>query len=263
MLKYKNNIINKLLNKLKEIKTGNFNTKVVYKVKVDEVVMRTKSLKLELYYTKTLYNEPIEIWNADQKIYAGLDDHIKVNLIDNTKDVIIKGNIINLACYENQLTTLNINKNINLQKLLCIRNELSTLNTDKNINLTSLDCHSNMLSSLNVDKNINLTDLACSNNKLLTLNVDKNINLMNLYCSDNQLTNLNIDKNINLTKLICNYNQLTLDNIIQLIKTIGKKKISKGICYLWGNKHRDPTQPPVLVEAIEIAKVNGWKIEIF
>lgn len=300
MLKYRSKIIDKLLNKLKEVKTGKFNTKIVHKI-VDEIVMRTAGSKLTFYAMQTLNNEPVEIWNAGQKIYNGLDDPIEVDLVDNTKDVIIKGNITNFYCGRSQLSTLNLDKSISLQSLDCRNNQLSTLNLDKNINLGTLqcndnqlstlsinsinlrylycnnnklsilnvdkninleylDCGDNQLSTLNVDKNIDLNYLDCRSNKLTTLNLDKNIELYSLYCQHNQLSTLNTDKNIRLWTLYCNSNKLTLNSIIQVLKDAGKRKLSSSACFIGNNNHTDFTQPPELVEALNAARAKGCRV---
>lgn len=140
------------------------------------MVMRTTS-SVGYFYIKTLNNESIEIWNAGQKIYSGIDNNtIVVTLVDSTKDLVIKGNITEINCYKNQLSTLNVDKNINLQHL------------------------------------------------------------------------------------DCSYNRLTLNSIIQILKSIGKRKTNRGIYYLYGNSHTDFTQPQELVDALNVAKANGWKI---
>lgn len=239
MLKYKSKVINKLLNKLKEIKTGKFNTKIVYKAEVDEIIMRTKNSQLTLYEVMALNKGPIEIWNAEQKIYSGHGNFLKVNLIDNTKDVIIKGDIARLNCFNNKLSTLDLTKSTSL---------------------SYLDCNDNLLSILNLDKSISLSHLYCNSNQLYTLNLDKNINLEYLNCSNNQLSALNVDKNINLRYLNCKYDQLILNSIVQILESIGKIKTNDGNCHLSNNSHTDFTQPQELVEALNTARANGWTI---
>lgn len=196
MLKYKSNIISKFLNKLREVKICRFNTKTVYKAITDEIIMRTTNSKLYLHEVRTLYNGPIEIWNAGQKIYDGSDSSIRINLVDNTKDVIIKGYITKLLCYSNQLYTLNLDKSINLQYL---------------------------------------------------------------NCADNQFSILNVDKNINLQNLECTFNKLTLNSIIQILKSIGKRKIDNGKCYLSNNINKN-IKSPELTNALNVARANGWVV---
>ncbi len=83
----------------------------------------------------------------------------------------------NLNCLGNELTELDISKNINLVKLDCEQNELSHLDTSKNINLVELYCGHNKLNNLDITKNIDLEILDCQKNELLTLNINKNTNL--------------------------------------------------------------------------------------
>ena len=201
MLKLRNNTINKLLNKLKEIKIGKFNAKIVFKIEIEEMVMRTTNSRLEIKWPITVNREPIEVWTAGQKLYTGLDSSIKVNLVDNTKDIIIKGNIISINLENNQLYSLDVSKSTSLRAINCSKNPLSTLNLNNNTNLVNLNCSYTKLSSLNIDNNNNLGYLDCSNNKITTLNVSNNINLVYLYCSTTELSTINIDKNINLQRI--------------------------------------------------------------
>ena len=115
----------------------------------------------------------------------------------------------NLFCYSNQLTTLDLSKNINLILLNSTSNQLSSLNVSKNVNLTGLFCNLNQLKALDVSNNINLKDLICSSNRLTSLDLSKNINLYQLSCETNQISNLDVTNNINLAFLGCHDNQIT------------------------------------------------------
>jgi len=119
------------------------------------------------------------------------------------------GNITGLSCFNNQLTALDVSKNIALQSLYCGRNQLASLDVSKNGALTDLDCGSNLLTTVDVSKNIMLQWLTCIDNQLTTLDVSKNCALTNLWCSRNQLTALDVSRNIALTELFCSTNQLT------------------------------------------------------
>lgn len=266
MLKCRNNVISKLLGKLKEIKIGKFNAKIMFKIGTDEMVMRTTSSKLVIELPDTVDREPIDVWNAGQKLYTGLDPYIKVDLADNTRDVIIKGNIISINLANNQLYSLNIDKSTSLMAIHCNTNQLFTLNTNNNVNLRNLNCSYNQLSSLNIDNNINLGYLDCCNNQLTKLNINNNVHLKYFYCSNNnKLSVLNIDKNINLQILYLQNNYLTLDVIINILKAIKKiEKIDNSYgskqCYLANNKHTDFTQPPELVEALNAARASSWNV---
>ena len=117
--------------------------------------------------------------------------------------------LINLNCYNNQLTTLDVSKNTELTYLYCGYNNLTTLDVSKNTELTYLYCEYNNLTTLDVSKNTALKYLHCYNNQLTTLDVSKKTALIKLYCDNNQLTTLDVSKNTALTHLVCSYNQLT------------------------------------------------------
>ena len=55
-----------------------------------------------------------------------------------------------LYCYGNQLTSLDISKNIALETLSCYRNQLTSLNISNNPELTSLNCCNNQITVLDV-----------------------------------------------------------------------------------------------------------------
>jgi Leucine-rich repeat (LRR) protein len=84
-----------------------------------------------------------------------------------------------------------------LTSLLCYSNQLTTLDISKNIALMNLVCNSNQLRTLDVSKNTDLAEFVCYSNRLTTLDVSKNIALGYLNCSSNQLTSLNLKKGNN------------------------------------------------------------------
>lgn len=117
--------------------------------------------------------------------------------------------LVELDCEHNEITSLDMSKNVLLEYLKCEECQITSLNVSKNVRLTKLACHSNLLASLDVSKNIALKDLHCPHNKLTSLDVSKNVNLTRLSCSDNQLTSLDVSKNTLLEELYCDKNQLT------------------------------------------------------
>lgn len=117
--------------------------------------------------------------------------------------------LTSLACYNNQLTTLDVSKNTALVGLYCNNNRLTTLNVRKNTALVSLLCDYNQLTTLDVSNNTKLDWLSCFSNQLTTLNVRTNTALTHLVCGSNQLTSLDFSKNIALIYLSCSKNQLT------------------------------------------------------
>jgi len=124
-------------------------------------------------------------------------------------DVSRNVNLTELYCYNNQLSSLDVRQNVNLTDLYCEHNKLSSLDVSQNDKLTYLNCEHNQLSSLDVSNNGNLAEFNCSSNQLSSLDVSKNANLTNLDCKGNQLSSLDMSRNVNLTNLDCKGNQLS------------------------------------------------------
>jgi len=118
-------------------------------------------------------------------------------------------NLERLFCSSNNLTTLNVNSNTLLQQLYCDNNQLTSLDISANIGLTRLFCYNNQLTSLNTSANINLVRLYCYNNPIGSLNVSTNTLLKYLFCNNNSLTTLDVSTNLDLIRLYCNDNLLT------------------------------------------------------
>ena len=118
-----------------------------------------------------------------------------------------------LWCHANNLTSLDISNITSLTYLNCRNNQLNNLDVSNNTGLAELWCHNNILSNLNIGNNTSLTDLNCGNNLLSTLDVSQNPAIYDLYCFDNKLTTLDISQNTNLFSLRCENNLLISLNI--------------------------------------------------
>ena len=184
------------------------------------------------------------------------DNIYKHNYIgtSSTYSITITGNITNLVCYGNGVTSLDVSKNTTLTSLYCGGNPLTSLDVSKNIALTELNCQWNPFTSLNVSKNIALKSLDCDDNKLTKLDVSKNTALTYLSCRLNQLTNLDVSKNNTaLTYLNCGGNQLTSSALNALFEMLPSKtgdiSISTG-----GNPGTDTCDR-------SIATNKGWIVD--
>ena len=123
--------------------------------------------------------------------------------LDVSKNIYLRG----LACFENNLTQLDVSKNTVLEKLACQQNNLIQLDVSKNV--WYLNCYKNNLTQLDVSKNVTLWYLYCDNNNLTQLDISKSVELRNLSCAKNNLTQLDISKNVKLYMLSCYKNNLT------------------------------------------------------
>ena len=159
-------------------------------------------------------------------------------------------NIVSLNCGINQLTTLDVSRNIKLTSLNCLGNPLTILDVSRNTKLTSLDCSGNQLTTLNVSRNTKLTSLDCSENQLTTLNVSRNTKLTSFYCSENQLRTLDVSHNNELKYLSCYSNKLTAAALNDLFRTLHNYG---GFIFIWDNPGASDCD-------FSIAEGKGWNV---
>lgn len=136
-----------------------------------------------------------------------------------------------LFCEFNNLTSLDISKNVKLEALsvaqsrrlgyldvsknkalrflVCNSAGLTRLDIRQNTALTSLDCSINQITDLDLSNNKELTHLICFSNKLSKLDISMTTKLLDIDCQSNQLASLDFRKNILLTYIRCDDNQLT------------------------------------------------------
>ena len=149
--------------------------------------------------------------------------------------------LVSFTCTGCGLETLDLRKNIYLQKLECSFNNLSTVDLSRNRRLQSvilkrqtawgvldgderpgvlvklllpdnrhakegvlkLDCSRNRLENLDIGRLPYLKQLNCSWNKLKTLDVSCNTELRELDCAGNYIGELNLNQNFQLESLVC------------------------------------------------------------
>jgi Leucine-rich repeat (LRR) protein len=87
----------------------------------------------------------------------------------------------------NQLTELNLTKNLHLAIVDCSGNQLTELDLSNKYNLRSLDCSYNKITELDVSQIATLEALWCNNNQLRGLDVTQNTALLEIYCSGNRM----------------------------------------------------------------------------
>ncbi|WP_163411587.1 T9SS type A sorting domain-containing protein [Flavobacterium ajazii] len=114
-----------------------------------------------------------------------------------------------LYCQDNQLTSLDVSQNKELNYLDCSNNALTNLNVTGSSKLATLNCETNQLSNIDFTTNPVLYNLYCNSNKLTSLNLAANPDLNFLFCYTNQLTSLSVITNTKLTRLYCQENQIT------------------------------------------------------
>ncbi len=137
----------------------------------------------------------------DENALISKDSKDKIEVIDN------------LDLYEKSIKDLSgVNYFVNLKRLYCSNNNLKTLDVSNNPELEILSCYGNNLETLDVSNNLKLRDLHFGGSNIKTLDISKNKKLEILYCYDNSLKTLDVSNNPELTHLSCFGNNLeTLD----------------------------------------------------
>ena len=131
--------------------------------------------------------------------YSKLTSFTRIGLYLETLALSYSTDLKELACAENNMTTLELVGCTALKKVECNINKLTSLNVSNCTALEQLSCWNNQLPSLNVTTCKNLKQLHCGNNP----------KLQTLRCEGLQLTSLDIANCPELTTLYCYNNQLT------------------------------------------------------
>ena len=181
------------------------NTSLPYTTNLSDEQLKTIT---SLNCVGTGTNEKIESTNGLEKLtalnYLHVDDN-QLTEIDISKNI----QLLSLSLSKNQLTNLDVSNNIPLTILQAGDNQLVDINLNDAIALKRLDIYNNKLTSLDVSKNTALTVLNAYRNQLTNLDVSGATALTDLDVGDNQLTSLDISNNTALTKLDVGNNQLT------------------------------------------------------
>ena len=130
--------------------------------------------------------------------------------------VVLKGALIELVCYANKLTALDIHGLTALQGLDCQNNMLTSLDVRELTGLDTLYCGNNRLTALDIHGLTALQKLYCNGNEIASLDVQGLTALQWLVCSDNQLTALNVQGLPALQVLDCSSNRLTSLDVREL-----------------------------------------------
>ena len=242
MLKFRNLVIERLLDKLREIDIGNFNKKLVFE-DLDEIRFKTvaKTVKLNIGlkniegYIKILNGNNVVYYNKTNSSFWKSANTLTLN-VNSTEEIIIKAAFItHFSCNDNQITELNLSKSKHLDWLECRNNLLTNLDFTKkniylincdnnkqlanisfnsnNIETKSLSYHNTGISVLELNKLPNLESLNCSFcANISAIDISNNKKLQSVICNNCSLSTLNIDNNPRLAYLNCSNNKITAIN---------------------------------------------------
>ncbi|MDO5980273.1 T9SS type A sorting domain-containing protein [Flavivirga spongiicola] len=138
-----------------------------------------------------IYNDDVDTNNDNEIQIAEAEAILKLNVssqnIASLEGIEQFTNLIELYCDFNQLTTLDVSKNHNLEILNCLVNNLTTLDVSNNSKLITLYCAFNQLTDLDVSNNHNLINFWCYTNQLTSLNLKNGNNnlLLTMFAQDN------------------------------------------------------------------------------
>ena len=121
--------------------------------------------------------------------------------------------LVELECSANQLTSLDVSKNVVLKRFGCGDNKLNSIDVSKNTMLEVFSCAGNILTSIDLSKNTMLKELNCRDNLISSLDVSQNSELVVLRCNENQLTSLDVSNCPKLRDLYCMQNNLRTLNV--------------------------------------------------
>lgn len=153
------------------------------------------------------YTYPVGAYTGYIKEWKEMD--VAGKSIANLKGIEHFYNLQTLICNDNQLTSVDLTKNVNLSTLNLSNNSLSTIDLSKNKELNTLALRNNKLESLDVINNVNLQSLHVNNNLLTGINLSANWRLKYLDINDNKLNTLDLSYADYLTEVNCQNNKLT------------------------------------------------------
>lgn len=167
-----------------------------------------------------------------------------------------------VCCYNNELTEVDLSKNLDLRKFECAHNKLKTIDVSHNHALEGLGCSHNQLTEIDVSNNPELKNLFVTGNKIQHINLYQNPKLYELgvekcdlkeldlhnnkalhalYCSGNDFKELNLSQNAKLEVLDCQQTLFSNIHIIYSPEIQDPGKLYKGnktdrLMFIWWPK---------------------------
>ena len=178
-----------------------------------------------------------------------------------SQTITIRGDVTELNCSWNQLTSLDVSGSSSLRTLDCSYNQLTSLDVSKNTALTQLDCSKNQLSSLDLSQNAALATLWCSDNQLTNLDVSKNTALMTLNCFYNQLTSLDVSGCARLTLIGCYSNYINGKAMTKLVNSLSNRRgKSSGTIVIVDRSSEKRDENSCSTADVTTAKKKNWEV---
>jgi Leucine-rich repeat (LRR) protein len=168
----------------------------------------TASYGLNCHYYQTYV--PDDAFEVALDPNGELDDYVSTKYLNQLTSLIIDNlgvldltgleaivNLKTFSCGNNNITSLNLSKNLFLERLDCSSNDIVSMDVSHLNYLTYLNMSNNNLTVIDVSSNPNIKTLDLSNNDITSLDVTSNVQLIRLNCSSNQLSSLHINNGFN------------------------------------------------------------------
>ena len=117
--------------------------------------------------------------------------------------------LVSLACGSNNLTSLDISNNTDIEILGIEENSIASIDLSNHTALEYLSAYNNSLTSIDLSANTELESAILSGNLLTTLDVTANTKLKSLAALNNALTSIDVSTNTGLEGLFIDNNQLS------------------------------------------------------
>ena len=101
----------------------------------------------------------------------------------------------------------------NITQLFCSNNNLTSLNINSNTLITSFACEVNQITAIDLSSNTLLTTIGVTNNQLTSIDLSNNSQLVNFYCTFNSITSLDFSANPLLELIVAGANPVSSINL--------------------------------------------------
>lgn len=181
-----------------------------------------------------------------------------------SQTVELSGNITELDCESNDLTSLDVSMCPSIEQLFCGNNKIASLDLSKCSEIKKLYCYKNQLSSLNISQCYEIKELACYKNQLTSLDVSKFGKLTDLVCFSNKLTSLKVAECTQLNWLSCEDNLLSctaMENIVEELAQRVQNDPGSLIVLSKEEMNATPGNGNIMTKQnVEVAKSKFWKV---
>lgn len=181
---------------------ANFKTKLVSASSLNQIA---KDMTGNFFKIDSNNDGEIQVSEALQTSYL----NISYSNISSLNGIEFFTSLYDLEASNNNIATLNVSSNLNLQSLYCSYNQLTTIDLTGLNNLIYFKCNNNNLTSFNVSNLPNLGLIQVAHNQLTSLSISNLQTLNGLDCSYNQLPSLTLVNLPNTLNLNCNNNLIT------------------------------------------------------